>query len=110
MSKRYFFTLSEAQNELFESYLKDGPFPDATAFITAMLADEKKRREAEASRRGVGRPRNDELDIPDGEDIGIDYTDDVPKNIPHFGRMIGQKEYADIQKRALEFAEHNYGK
>ncbi len=72
---------------------------DRSTYMALLVGAEFRRREG---KRAVGRPRNsDKGEIDDVE--AIDYTEDIPKNIPYFGRMIGKREYADIQELSNAF-------
>jgi len=73
-----------------------------SAFIAMLIGNEYKRREAEKNKHKGGRPRAEDVEVIPAEDL-TDYSDDVPKNIPHFGRMIGKREYQDIENAAQAF-------
>lgn len=68
-----------------------------SAFMVKLLAEESKRREEAKQKRGRGRPQKDE-EAPD-ELYEPDYSDDLPKTINHYGKLIGKQEMADIEER-----------
>ncbi len=94
-------SLSEEQNDALKSLMKADIVDDSdtSMYVGLLIGAEVRRR---ADKRPVGRPRNEEGGGIDSEPA-IDYTDDVPKNIPHFGRMVGKREYADIKALSEAF-------
>ncbi len=97
-------SFSEQQNEALQGLMKEDMVDsaDRSAFIALLIGAEVKRRAEARDKRGVGRPRKSEEGGGIDSEPEVDYTDDIPKNIPFFGRMIGKREYADIQ--ALQHA------
>lgn len=100
MSKKILVTFSDEQAAAFEALMAEDLSTNKSAYVAALVGAEVKRRAA-ATKRTVGRPRKSEA--VDASDEGSDYTDDLPKNIPHFGRMIGARELADIEEAQAEF-------
>lgn len=101
---RYQIALNEPQNDKLIKMMDEDLQTDVSAYFGMILANEWKQREAEKARRPVGRPRKeDDEENEEEEDPEIKYADDLPKNIMHFGRMIGQREYDDIAELSKQF-------
>jgi hypothetical protein len=64
-----------------------------TGFITTLIAQEFRRRKLDKNAAGI-------LD-GDSDDAPKDYTNDLPKNRPYFGRMVGQQEYEDLRTASI---------
>ena len=92
-------TLSDEQGEALAKLMKDDLQTNRTAFIAGLIGAEVQRRRDERNKRGVGRPRKG---VDEGGDE-VDYSDDLPKDILHFGRMIGKRELADIEETQRAF-------
>ena len=95
--KKILITLSDKQNEALEVLMAQDLATNRTAFFASLIGAEAQRRKEAGSKRKPGRPRNDEEADP------FDYSDDLPKNIPHFGEMIGPREYADKEEARSSF-------
>ncbi len=91
-SKKILVTLSDDLATVLGDLMREDTQNNRSAYIGFLIGQEKTRRN-----KKVGRPRKDGEDTED--DFEPDYTDDLPKNIPHFNRRIGAREYADIQER-----------
>ncbi len=102
--EKILISLSEEQDKALDELMSEDIATNRSAYIASLIGDEMKRRKVENEKRGVGRPRDSERDGPviPAEDMP-DYSDDQPKNIPHFGRMIGKREYQDIEEAAQAF-------
>jgi len=90
--------LNKVQSEgLKEMMNEDMGNDNVSAFFVHLLSEEKKRREELKSKRNPGRPKK-EAEVYE-EYTEPDYSDDLPKNILHYGNMIGKREMADIEER-----------
>ncbi len=94
MSKKIQLTLSPEIEEALAKIMKEDLQTNRAGYIVALIGAEAKRR----TKKPMGRPKNTAEDVEEE----ADYTDDMPKNIPHFGRMIGKREKADIDERDAE--------
>ncbi len=103
MTHRLLISLSDEQMTILDALMGEDAANNRSAYLAALIAGERKRREAEREKRSAGRPRNSEKGGIDEDVEKVDYTDDIPKNIPYFGKMIGKREYADIQSLAHAF-------
>ncbi len=75
-----------------------------SAFIGMLIGAEAYRRASMPLKRPVGRPRKDASESGGDEyEDTPDYSHDTPKTIPHFGRMIGPRELADIEGQSSGF-------
>lgn len=94
-----FFTLSDEQMEKLEMLKTEFAIDNLSAFLSRLIVEEARRVEIEKAKRGPGRPRKEVEEEEDIFKLDQDYTDDLPKNIAFFGRMIGKREYEDINER-----------
>ncbi len=97
---KVFISLSEEQVKALEELMVEDVASNTSAYIASLIGAEAKRRKAEREKHLIGRKR-EESEEP-AEDME-DYSDDLPKSIPHFGRMIGKREYQDIEVAAQAF-------
>ncbi len=96
-------TLSTEQEKALSELMTEDLATNRSAFIAALIGSEAKHRKVEREKRLPGRPRADEYGPVEPAEDMPDYSDDQPKNIPHFGRMIGRREYQDIEAAAQAF-------
>ncbi len=96
-------TLTDEQSKALEQLMAEDVASNRSAFIAALIGSEAKHRKLEREKRSAGRPRSEDMDAPAPAEDMHDYTHDQPKNIPHFGRMIGRQEYQDIEEAAQAF-------
>lgn len=89
--------LNDKQTKILKELTDEDVEENMSYFMARLLVDEKKRRDAEKQKRGRGRPQKDE-EAPD-ELYEPDYSDDLPKTINHYGKLIGKQEMADIEER-----------
>ena len=94
MSKKVLITLTILQDKALKEMMAADLANNRTAFITSLIGKEYKRR-ADEDRR-PGRPPIPKKDL--------DYSDDLPKTIPHFGKMIGPRELEDFEIKMEEKA------
>lgn len=107
-SKRIFLTIKSEQAKMLENMMNESHIDNAMIFFSILIAEEYKRREEAKTRRPVGRPRkDDEEEEEEEEDHDKKYADDLPKNILHYGQMIGQREYDDIANLSSKFSPGN---
>ncbi len=103
MSKKILVTFTDEQAQGLDTLMLEDLQSNTTAYLVGLIGAELKRRaEAKAllaAKRPVGRPRKDEEEY----ETEPDYSHDKPKNIPHFGRMIGPRELRDIEAAQKEF-------
>ncbi len=92
-------TLSDDQMQLLDALMVEDVAHNRSAYVGLLISGEFNRRKA---KRGPGRPLKGSEPIELADDMP-DYSNDVPKNIPHFGRMIGKQEYQDIEAAAQAF-------
>lgn len=105
MTMKFLVSLPDIAFNALDEIMREDMQLSRSAYIARLVSDEKRRRdEAKAPKRGVGRPRKDENDSEDDEP---DYTNDMPKNILHFGRMIGPRELNDIAETQKAFSPKN---
>ncbi len=95
-------TLSDDQVALLDALMAEDTAHNRSAWVALLISGESKRRKFEREKRGAGRPPKGSEPVEPAEDVP-DYSDDEPKNIPHFGRMIGRREYQDIEAAAQAF-------
>ncbi len=101
--QKLFITLQDDHMHALESLMAEDMAHSKSAYFGTLIASEVKRRKADKEKRGPGRPAGGvSTPVEPAEDMP-DYSDDQPKNIPHFGRMIGQQEYKDIEAAAQAF-------
>jgi len=93
MSKRILITLNDEQQETLAKLMKEDVQSNRAGYIVNLIGAEARRR----VKKPAGRPKSSE-EVEEVEEEK-DYTNDLPKNIPHFGRMIGKQELADIEER-----------
>ena len=91
MSKKIQVILSEDQQAGLNTIMREDLQSNVSAYIGLLIGQEVARRN---KKNPVGRPRKNEPE--DEYEEEPDYTHDLPKTIPHYGRMIGQRELADI--------------
>lgn len=98
--------LNEIQSAGLKKMMSDDMGSDNTsAFMVRLLSEEAKRREESKNKRGRGRPQKDE-EAPD-ELYEPDYSDDLPKTINYYGRLIGKQEMEDIEEKTrMHNAQH----
>lgn len=106
MTKRYMVTLSSEQDAALAGLMSQDLANNRSGYLGMLIGAEVIRRK-EAVRRPVGRPRKGEGASGHTEDSDYedspDYSHDTPKNIPHFGRMIGARELRDIEASSSDF-------
>lgn len=90
---RYQIGLNELQKKMLTEMMHEDALTEVGVFFCNILANEYKNRQLIKTKRAPGRPRKDDSD--DDEDFDDLYKDDLPKNIPYYGKMIGKKEYED---------------
>ncbi len=113
MSKKILITLSDAQAAALDALMRQDLADNRTAFIVSLIGAEVQRRQeqhASGFKRPVGRPRkgvdpssSSQEAASDEYELEPDYSHDLPKDIPHFGRMIGRRELADIESASRDF-------
>ncbi len=94
MSKKILVTLSDDLVTALADLMHEDTQSNRSAYIGFLIGSEKTRRN---KKNPVGRPRKNEQE--DEYEEEPDYTHDLPKTIPHYGRMIGQRELSDILER-----------
>ncbi len=108
-TSRILITLSPEQTDALASLMSQDLASNKSAFIGMLIGAEAYRRASQSLKRPVGRPkkeeRHDDMYREDGNDYEDtpDYSHDTPKNIPHFGRMIGPRELADLEDQSEGF-------
>lgn len=97
---RYQVALNEPQNNILLEMMKEDAQTDISSFFGIVLVNEWKKREEIKAKRPQGRPRKEEPEneVPEQWDREKEYADDLPKNIKYYGKMIGAREYADVDK------------
>ena len=101
-------TLSDEQDAALTAIMTRELASSRSAYIAGLIGREYQAMRADVNRKPVGRPRkvvapsDGAVDSDEYEDTP-DYSHDTPKNIMHFGRMIGPRELADIQKSSGDF-------
>ena len=93
MSKKVLISLTNLQGRALAEMMAADLANNRSAFIAALIGREYKKRADED--RKPGRPPIKKVD---------DYSDDLPKTIPHFGKMIGARELADFEDKMDEKA------
>lgn len=98
---------NDIQFQVFKELMEEDLMDNQSIFIVRLIAEEKKRRDEIKNKRGRGRPQKEaEEEAPEYEEP--DYSDDVPKTIMHYGRMIGKREMADIEARTREHNQQHH--
>lgn len=102
---KFLLTFSDEQTQGLDTLMRDDLQTNRTAYVAGLIGAELKRRaearEAVKNKKPVGRPRKD-ADESEYEETP-DYSHDMPKDIPHFGRMIGKRELQDIENAQRDF-------
>lgn len=92
--KRVVLYLNKAQSDILEKNIAKAHWDTGSAYIGYLLAKEEGLIDG---KRPAGRPRKED-EAP--EDLyEPDYSDDLPKTINHYGKLIGKQEMADIEER-----------
>jgi hypothetical protein len=95
--RRITLSLNERQYNDLKKLMEEANQTNYTTYGVYLIMQEVQRIEEIKSKRGRGRPqKNDEA--PD-ELYEPDYSDDLPKTINHYGKLIGKQEMADIEER-----------
>ncbi len=108
MSKKILISLTDEQADAMDKLMDRALVSNKSAFIASLIGRAWQEHLADVTRRPPGRPRkvagpsDDDTDADAYEDAP-DYAHDMPKNIMHFGRMIGPRELADIERVSGEF-------
>lgn len=99
---RWQVSVNAEQKKILEEMMKEDLQTEVSDFYNFCLVQEYKKRKVEKEKRPQGRPKGSTKDSmeDDSEEDPFDYTDDLPKNIPYYGQMIGKREYDD--KLALQ--------
>jgi hypothetical protein len=95
---RYQVALNEPQNNMLSEMMKEDAQTDVSAFFGIILVNEYKIRQVEKNKKPVGRPKKEEEE--DIEEVEPDFTDDLPKNKPYYGKMVGAKELKYLMDRS----------
>ncbi len=102
---KFLVTLNDEQDNALEKLMSEDLATNRTAYLAMLIGAEAKRREEVRNKRPVGRPRKEDARASEDEyESEPDYSQDKPKNILHFGRMIGKREFDDIQRNSESFA------
>lgn len=89
-------TFNDVHYKMMSDMMTEDGTESISYFLGTLISDRYKERHEAKNKRKQGRPRKNEEDDTDEED----YADDLPKNIPYYGTMIGKREYDD--KLALQ--------
>lgn len=100
---RYQVSINELQKKMLEEMMLEDAQTDVSNFLGFCLVNEYKKRQEEKNRRPVGRPRKDEEQEDIQFDAEPDWSDDLPKNITHYGQKIGAKQMAYIEELQKHF-------
>lgn len=95
---RYQVALNEPQNNMLKEMMLEDAQTDFSSFFGIVLVNEFKQRQLLKLKRPQGRPRKEEDNNEPVEqwDREKEYADDLPKTIMHYGRLIGRREYDEI--------------
>lgn len=88
--KRIVLILPEQPAQALAALMRAKMQHNATGYLISLIADEYRRMKLDKSTTN-----------PDQEDEQKDYTNDTPKNMPYFGRMVGPKEYQDLKAASI---------
>lgn len=94
---RYSIYLNYEKDEVLKKLMKEKKEDNISSLIGNALVELDEYRMAD-KKKGVGRPPKNEEDIQN-ELYEPDYSDDLPKTINHYGKLIGKQEMADIEER-----------
>ncbi len=92
-TKRFLITLNDEQQAVLAQLMREDTASKRATYVVSLIGAEARRR----VKKPAGRPKaaTEEEEVEEEKD----YSQDMPKNIPHFGRMIGKIELADIEER-----------
>lgn len=96
-------TINKAHDFMLQEMMLEDGQESFSFFIGSLIASEYKKRKQEKEKKPVGRPKkagdNEESEEVEDEP---DFTDDLPKNKPYYGRMIGARELHYLENREIE--------
>jgi len=103
-SEKKLITINGLHKDILKEMMEEDRQDSLSIFIGFLLIEEYKRRQAEKTKRPVGRPRKE--DDEEDEEIVPDYTNDLPKDQIWYGKQVGRREMSDILKKDKQIREN----